>query len=307
MAEITVLHHAFIFDGTGRDPYGPGTVVVADERIQAVGPASQVSVPRDARNIDLAGRTVMPGLIDAHTHVGAVEDNFGTNLEDNHPGAIYAYSVAGKIKETLMTGFTTIRDAEGCDYSFKLAVEKGIIPGPRILVSQAAISQTGGHGDMRQRHDRSEPRINHRLAPRPAIADGVPQVRAAAREQLRTGADQLKLMAGGGCVSPTDPLDSIQFTVEELAAAAYEARAVKKHAMAHVYWPEGIKNCVDAGVRSIEHGNFLDEESAFLMKENGVYLVPTMSVYELIIRHGREQGISELTIEKINLAKSPGS
>ena len=305
MAETIVLHNATIFDGTGRHPYGPGTVVVADERIQAVGPASQVSPPREARNIDLTGRTVMPGLIDAHTHVGAVENNFGSNFEDNHPGAIYAYTVAGKIKETLMLGFTTIRDAAGCDYSFKLAVERGIIPGPRILTSQGAISQTGGHGDMRQRHDRSEPRADHRLAPRPSISDVVPQVRAAAREQLRTGADQLKMMAGGGAVSPTDPLESIQFTVEELAAACYEARAVKKPVMAHVYWPEGIKNCVEAGVLSIEHGNFLDEESAFLMKENGVYLVPTMSVYEVITRHGREQGVSELTIEKINVAKGP--
>lgn len=113
------------------------------------------------------------------------------------------------------------------------------------------------------------------------------------------------MMAGGGAVSPTDPLESIQFTVEELAAACYEARAVKKPVMAHVYWPEGIKNCVEAGVLSIEHGNFLDEESAFLMKENGVYLVPTMSVYEVITRHGREQGVSELTIEKINVAKGP--
>ena len=304
MAETIVLQNANIYDGTGRDPYGPGTLVVTGQRIEAVG--RQVAVPRDAQVIDLTGKTVMPGLIDAHTHLAAIENSFGGNFENNHPGAIYAYSVASNIKDTLMMGFTTVRDAGGCDYSFKVAVDRGIIPGPRILTSQSFISQTGGHGDMRERHDRMEPRANHRLVPRPAIADGVPQVRAATREQLRTGADQIKVMAGGGAASPTDPLDSAQFTVEELAAAVYEARAVKKPVMAHCYVPEGIKNCAEAGIHSIEHGNFLDEESAFLMKENGVFLVPTLTTYELISRHGREQGISEVTIDKINFAKGRG-
>ena len=306
MAETVVLQNATIFDSTGREPYGPGTVVVEGARIAAVGPSEQVSVPRDAAVIDAGGHTVMAGLIDAHTHVGAVDNSFGSNFEDNHPGAIYAFSVARILRETLMAGFTTIRDAGGCDYSFKVAVESGLIPGPRIFTSQAYISQTGGHGDMRQRHDRGAPRAGHRLAPVPAICDGVPQVRQAAREQLRTGADQLKIMAGGGAASPTDPLDSPQFTVEEIAAAVYEARAVKKRVMAHVYVPEGIINCVEAGVRSIEHGNFLDEEAASLMKESDMYLVPTLTVYELIAERGREQGISELVIEKINQARGAG-
>ena len=306
MTETVVFQNAIIFDSTGGEPYGPGTVVVEDDRIIAVGPSGQVNVPRDAAVVDADGHTVMPGLIDAHTHVGAVDNSFGANFEDNHPGAIYAYSVARILRETLMAGFTTIRDAGGCDYSFKVAVESGLIPGPRIFTSQAYISQTGGHGDMRQRHDRGVPRAGHRLAPVPAICDGVPQVRQAAREQLRTGADQLKVMAGGGAASPTDPLDSPQFTVEEIAAAVYEARAVRKRVMAHVYVPEGIKNCVEAGVRSIEHGNFLDEEAASLMKENDMYLVPTLTVYELIAERGREQGIAELVIEKINMARGAG-
>ena len=304
MADTLVLQNATIFDSTGRDPYGPGTVVVSGDRITAVGPADQVAVPRNARVIDAANHTVMPGLIDAHTHVGAVDNSFGANYEDNHPGAVYAFSVARILRETLMAGFTTIRDAGGCDYSFEAAVQAGLIPGPCIFTSQSYISQTGGHGDMRERHDRYEPRAGHRLAPQPAICDGVPQVRRAAREQLRTGADQLKVMAGGGAASPTDPLDTPQFTVEEIAAAVYEARAVKKRVMAHVYIPEGIKNCVEAGVHSIEHGNFLDEEAAFLMKENDMYLVPTLTVFELISERGREQGISELTIEKINFART---
>ena len=306
MAETIVLQNVTVLDCTGADPYGPGTVVVSGDRIIAVGPADQVAVPRDAQLIDGGGHTVMPGLIDAHTHVGAVDNSFGANFEDRHPGAIYAFSVARILRETLEAGFTTIRDAGGCDYSFKVAVQSGTVPGPRIFTSQAYISQTGGHGDMRQRHDRGEARAGHRLAPRPAICDGVPQVRQAAREQLRTGADQLKVMAGGGAASPTDPLDSPQFTVEEIAAAVYEAGAVKKKVMAHVYVPEGIKNCAGAGVRSIEHGNFLDEESASLMKDRGMFLVPTLTVYDLIAERGREQGISEVTIEKINFARGAG-
>lgn len=303
MTESIVFQNATIFDSTGRDPYGPGTVVVSEGRIQAVGPASQVTAPRDARVIDLGGKTVMPGLIDAHAHVGFVEQEFAVNTENRHPGAIYAYTVAAHIKATLMHGFTTIRDAFGCDWTFKLAVERGIIEGPRMFVANSALSQTGGHADMRQRHDRSEPRRWHPLMPPAAIGDGVAEVRNMAREQLRTGADHLKIMAGGGAASPTDPLDAPQFTVEELSAAVYEAAAVKKPVMAHVYVPEGIKNCVEAGIRSIEHGNFLDEESAFMMRERGTFLVPTLTVYELVSRHGREQGVAEGTIEKISFAK----
>ena len=303
MAETIVLQNANIFDSKGGDPYGPGTVVVSEGRIQAVGLASQVSAPRDARVIDLGGKTVMPGLIDAHAHVGFVEQEFAVNTENRHPGAIYAYSVARHIKDTLIHGFTTIRDAFGCDWSFKLAVERGMIEGPRMFVANAAISQTGGHADMRQRHDRSVPHRWHPLMPSGAIGDGVPEVRQAAREQLRTGADHLKIMAGGGAASPTDPLDATQFTVEELSAAVYEARAVKKPVMAHVYVPEGIKNCVEAGIRTIEHGNYLDEETAFMMRERGTFLVPTLTVYELVTRHGREQGVSETTLEKMNAAK----
>ena len=303
MAGSIVFHNANIFDGTGRDPYGPGTLVVTDGRIQAVGPAAQVSPPRDAEVIDAGGNTIMPGLIDAHAHLGFVEQEFAVNTENRNPGAIYAYAVARHIKDTLMHGFTTIRDAFGCDWSFKLAVDRGLIPGPRMFVANAAISQTGGHADMRQRHDRSVPRRWHPLMPSGAIADGVPEVRNAAREQLRTGADHLKVMAGGGAASPTDPLDATQYTVEELSAIVYEARAVKKPVMAHVYVPEGIKNCVEAGIRTIEHGNFLDEEGASMMRERGTFLVPTLTVYELVTRHGREQGVPETTLEKMNFAK----
>ena len=301
----TVFRDATILDCTGRDPIVGGAVVVSGERIEAVGRGDQISVPRDARVVDLGGKTLMPGLIDAHAHMALVEAKI-SGFEALHPGAVYAFSVARNIENTLMQGYTTIRDAGGCDWSFKLAVERGLIKGPRMFVSNGVISQTGGHGDHRQRHNRGDPHQEHPLMAPASIADGVDQVRLAAREQLRTGADQIKVMAGGGAASPTDAVDDPQYTVEELAAAVYEARAVKKYVLAHVYVPQGIKNCVEAGVRSIEHGNFLDEESASLMKEHGVFLVPTLAIFELVSRHGREYGAPESMIEKINGIRDVG-
>ena len=244
----------------------------------------------------------MPGLIDAHVHIAYVEAR-RVDIESRNPGVTYAFAVARSIEGVLMHGFTTVRDAGNCDWSFKLAVERGLIKGPRLLISNGQISQTGGHGDRRERHDRTDPLPDHPIMPLPAIADGVDEVRRAARDQLRKGADQIKVMAGGGVGSPTSLLDTPQYTVEELAAAVYEASAVRKHVMAHVYVPEGIKNCVAAGVRSIEHGNFLDEESASLMKENGMYLVPTLSPFEILSRTKRE-GITAFHQEKFDRAKT---
>lgn len=303
--ETVVLQNGTILDCTGRDPYPRGTLVVADNRIQAVGPMDQVPVPRDGRIIDLEGRTIMPGLIDAHAHVALMGGHMG-GFEAEYPGAIFPLEVAKNIEDYLMHGFTTIRDAGGCDWSFKLAVQRGLIRGPRMFVSNSFISQTGGHGDLRQRHDHSPPVHEHPLLAATVIADGVDQVKRAAREQFRTGADQVKIMAGGGASSPTDLLDAPQYTVEELAAAVYEARAVRKYVMAHVYVPQGIMNCVEAGVLSVEHGNFLDEESASLMKERGMFLVPTLGIIDVRIRHGMEHGASEASLEKFRLVKSAG-
>lgn len=297
----TAIINATVFDSTGREPYGPGAVVIEQQRIRAVGPMDQVTIPRDAQLIDADGCTVIPGLIDAHTHLGNVENNFLASIEDRHPGAVYAYSVACNLELCLAYGFTTIRDAGGLDWSFKLAVQQDMIRGPRLFISNGYISQTGGHGDLRPRHDLTAPRPLHRLMPPHSVCDGEASVRRAAREQLRAGADQLKVMAGGGAGSFTDPLDAPQFTVEEIAAAVHEARLVKKPVMAHVYIPESVRNCITAGVHSIEHANFLDEESAYLMKKHGTFLVPTLTVFELLTR--RDQGLPDFTVEKANFAK----
>lgn len=301
--KTTVFHNANILDCTGNDPY-PGIVVVVGDRIQAVGPSDQVSTPRDAVAIDLGGMTLMPGLIDAHTHLGMVIPDETKNVEDYHPGATYPLLVAQQIEDCLMSGFTTIRDAGMMDWSFKLAVERGLIKGPRMYVANAYVSQTGGHGDLRHRHNHGPSRPPHRLMPTPAVCDGVDEVRRAVREQLRCGADQIKVMAGGGVGSPTDAVDVPQFTVEELAAAVYEAKAVKKHVMAHVFVPEGIKNCAIAGVATVEHGIFLDEESAAIMRQHHMYMVPTLSVVEMMRRRAETGDVPEFVRKKLPLVKS---
>ena len=311
MQETVVLTNANIIDCTGRDPITNGTVVIENGIIRSVGPMRQIPIPRDATVIDLGGKTVLPGLIDAHAHVAMVEDNARNNWfavgENNHPGAIYAYSVAQAMETTLDHGFTTVRDAGGCDWSFKLAQERGMIRGPRTFVSGMYTSQTGGHGDFRPRHDRTDPCARwHPIMPPAAVCDGVDEVRRTARDLLRTGSDQIKVMGGGGAASPTSLIDSPQFTVEELSAIVYEAKVVKKPVLAHVYVPQGIKNCIEAGVTTIEHGNFLDEETAFLMKENGVFLVPTLAVFELKSNPPPELNIPDYVIEKLNYVKDAG-
>ena len=309
MQETVVLTNANIIDCTGRDPITNGTVVIENGVIRSVGPMRQIPTPRDATVIDLGGKTVLPGLIDAHAHVGKVEEegNSRENTENNHPGAVYAYSVAQAMETTLDHGFTTVRDAGGCDWSFKLAQERGMIRGPRTFVSGMYTSQTGGHGDFRPRHDRTDPCARwHPIMPPAAVCDGVDEVRRTARDLLRTGSDQIKVMGGGGAASPTSLIDSPQFTVEELSAIVYEAKVVKKPVLAHVYVPQGIKNCIEAGVTTIEHGNFLDEETAFLMKENGVFLVPTLAVFELRSNPDPGLDIPDYVIEKLNYVKDAG-
>ncbi len=303
MAETLVLQNATVLDCTGRDPYSGATLVIEDGRIRNVGPQSSVSTPNGARVVDLGGNTVMPGLIDCHTHLGMPDPDVPglPTASDQHPGAAYAYFVAEQIAQCLTEGFTTVRDAGQTDWSFKLAAQSGRIPGPRMFLSNGWISQTGGHGDWRARHNRSATKSEHVLAPTPGVRDGVDQVRQNAREQLRTGADQLKLMAGGGISSPTSQMDVPQFTVEELAAAAYEARVVKKHCMAHVFMPEAIINCAKAGILTVEHGIFLNEEAAAVMRHHGMYLVPTLTVLQRHLKRAREGTSPDYMRQKVTM------
>jgi imidazolonepropionase-like amidohydrolase len=299
MPQTIALHNGLLIDGTGTDPIPGATVLVEGSRILRVG--RRLRMPRDARVLDLGGRTIMPGLTDAHVHLGITD--LGPEVLASQPLAIWAMKVKQIIEDTLDAGFTTLRDAGGIDGGFAQAVAEGHICGPRILPSGAMISQTGGHGDWRLRYQDHLYETIPGLTALPAICDGPDQVRKAAREQLRRGATQIKVMAAGGAMSPTDALATTQLTVEEMAAAVYEAQAVGKIVMAHTYSPASIANALEAGVLSIEHGNFLDEATAARMVLLGAYLVPTITTYELIDTFGESYGVPAFNLEKIRLAK----
>ncbi|MFQ5520078.1 MAG: amidohydrolase family protein [Candidatus Methylomirabilia bacterium] len=298
----TVFTNCFLIDCTGRDPLEGSAVVVEDERIRDVLPSGRVGPLRGSvTTLDLRGQTLMPGLTDAHVHVCAVEANI---LEQHRllPPSLLAAKALRRIEQALMQGFTTVRDAGGADWGFREAVSQGIVAGPRLLVSGQFLSQTGGHGDVRRRAEAIPP-IEGCLGMVGAIADGPDQVRKAAREQIRRGADQIKVMASGGAMSPSDELETTQYTVAELSAAVEEAAAAKTYVLAHAYSGAAVRNAARAGVRSIEHGNLIDEGAARALKEAEAFLVPTMITYEAIWREGKAYGIAEHQLQKINTAR----
>jgi imidazolonepropionase-like amidohydrolase len=282
-----VFEHATVIDCTGREPQRDARVVIEDGRIRRIGPSSGPPGPKDARVIDCQGRTLMPGLLDAHVHLALID--LDAAAEAALPAAVLALRIKDVIEATLDAGFTTVRDAGGLDWGFKEAVRLGLIRGPRIFISGPFISQTGGHGDHRGRSSRATFPVVPGLTSETILADGADNVRWAAREALRRGADQIKVMASGGAASPTDELDHVQFSVPELAAAVEVAGAVGTYVLAHAYGPRAIQNCLKAGVRSIEHGNFLDEATADqMLAADDVFLVPTVITYELL--SAREPG-----------------
>jgi len=301
----TAFVNCTLLDCTGADPAPRSTVLVEDTRITAVGRGRDLTVPRGATAIECGGRTLMPGLTDAHIHAAIIETDMQKAQRDSP--ATFALRVKEVLEQTLQAGFTTVRDAFGLDWGFVQATERGYVKGPRILFVGGCLTQTGGHGDWREPHMQGNPFPGlHGLVAAPRVCDSPDEMRRAARDMLRMGAHGIKLMAGGGCMSPTDEIEHTQFTVEEMAAACYEARAVGKIALAHVYTPDGIINAVRAGVRSIEHGNFIDEAAAACMRNAGAYFVPTLTTYFLISAHGAAENIPQRMIDKINKAKDRG-
>ena len=253
----------------------------------------------DAQRIDAAGRTVMPGLIDAHVHAVITTMNLATM--QTKPTMLVAHEAGRILEGMLRRGFTTVRDAGGADWGLAQAVERGFIKGPRIFYSGRTLSQTGGHGDFRPRTD--NPNLCACTIHSTAfshVADGVPSVRKAAREELRRGASQVKIMASGGVASPTDPVWNVQYSEEEQRAIVEEAAGWRTYAMAHAYTPEAVQRAVRAGVRTIEHGNLIDAETVDLMAEHGTYLVPTLVTYVAIQEMGRALRFPEVSQRKVD-------
>jgi len=300
----TVVRNAKLFDSVAGVMRPGTTIVIEGERFAAV--TQEPIQVDDARVIDADGRAVLPGLIDAHVHVvAASHDLVGLALQ---PASLVTAESSRIMRAMLQRGFTTVRDAAGADYGLQEAVERGLFEGPRLFIAGAPISQTGGHADMRPKGVKSREMFCScaGLGLVGAIADGVGEVRRAVREQVRTGANQIKIMAGGGISSPTDPIDGTQFSLDELSAAVEEAEAANLYALAHAYSPRAVTRAVQAGVRSIEHGNLIDEATVRVMKTHGAYLVPTLSTYAALAEEGARLGWSPAMLEKLTVVQHRG-
>ncbi len=268
---------------------------VSDRPIQAAG----------ATVIDGGGRTLMPGLIDCHVHVYLSEVNI-RNLE-HIPLTLMTARAARLMRGMIDRGFTTVRDTGGADWGIKVAVEDGLLPGPRLYISGRAIGPTGGHSDPRRRTDGEPPcRCSNAMVFTLALADGADEVRRAVREQMRQGADQIKIMMSGGVASPYDPLDSLQYSPGEVSAAVEEAQAFGRYVCAHAYTPDAITRAMHGGVRTIEHGNLIDEAAARLMVEKRAFLVANLVTYSVMKERAAQFGMTAEMLAKNDLVLEHG-
>jgi|LSQX01.1.fsa_nt_gb imidazolonepropionase-like amidohydrolase len=294
--KLTVYFDATLLDCLGGEPIYPAWLLTENDLIKEIGQGASYPRFSSAEYINCRGNTLMPGLIDAHIHGSFYENDMSDLYRLNYPGLQFAK--AFKIyKDTLLMGITTARDCGGVDAGVREAIAQGLILGPRLTVSGPSISMTGGHADPRLGTEIMAP-VNSAIQTG-YIADGVPEVQKAAREILRRGVDHLKVMAGGGCASAGDEPDSSQYTPEELKAIVFEADAVNKKVIAHCYSPRSMELAANAGIHSIEHGNYMDEKTALLLKEKGCWYVPTMTTYEVMSSRGEEFGLSEFFLRKM--------
>lgn len=292
-----------LFDGQG-DALRRGVhVLVADGRVAEL---SERAITATAeRVIDASGLTLMPGLIDAHVHVSAATPNLGA-LEAMS-AAWVAHWTAKNLSAMLDRGFTTVRDMGGGDAGTKRAQAEGLIRGPRLVTCGKALGQTGGHTDYRgaSRTDMGEVHRSH--APGIGrIVDGVAAMLAAARDELRLGNDFVKIMANGGVASPTDPIDWIQFTAGEIAAAVAVAEAACTYVAAHTYTARAIEHAAVNGVTSLEHCNLIDDRVAAILKARGCFAVPTLVVYDCLERHADAIGLGPANRAKNRQVRAAG-
>lgn len=290
----TVLKGGRLVDGTGSEPVEEATVVIKGELIEAVGKSETVDYPQDARLIELSGQTIMPGLMDAHIHLLGVTTLNTVEWVTIDPYLRLARSVMDAWR-LLDSGFTTVREVSTYHSLYiRQAIEEGSLPGPRILSCGKMITQTGGHGDIV--HSLPVEWVIQRDICR--IADGVDDCRKAVREMLRNGADFIKIMTSGGVMSERDEPTSAQFALDEIRAMVEEAHAAGKKVASHAQSNKGIKNALLAGVDTIEHGIYLDDEAVELMVNQGSFLIPTLAVVDSLLTKGPEAGIPEGSLKK---------
>jgi imidazolonepropionase-like amidohydrolase len=299
-----LFKNARVFDGKSADCAEGMFVRVAEGRIEDV--SERPIAAGGAQVIDVGGRTLMPGLIDAHVHA------FASDVAVQRVEALgEAYRTAHAVRmlgHALQCGFTTVRDIGGGNYSLYRALADGLVPGPRYLYSGKILSMTGGHGDFRQIEERPRYTAACGCAAGPlfnalaVVADGVDECLKAAREELRQGAHCIKIMGSGGVASPTDPIWMNQYREDEIRAIVNECAERRSYVSAHCHPASAVRRSVEFGVRSIEHGTLIDDETARFVAERGAYIVPTMTILFALVEQGRILGFPAQSQEKAEFA-----
>jgi imidazolonepropionase-like amidohydrolase len=302
MSDTTFFINSRVLDPEAGTLRGGLGVLVRDGRIAEVG--SGIVAPTDAQVVDLGGRTLMPGLIDCHVHVVAETLDLWSNMIA--PSSLAGLRAARVMEEMLQRGFTTIRDMGGADHGLVRGIEEGLIDGPRIVICGKGLTTTGGHADLRKRTDDRPGMMSDRLGSMGLVADGVDEVRAACRRMIKEGANFIKVMANGGVSSPNDPIHSIQYSREEIAAMVEEAENAGLYVSAHVYTDKAIRRCVELGVHSLEHCNLITAETAKLAAESGCIAVPTLVAYDALWLEGQALGLGKDEFDKIEVVRSGG-
>lgn len=297
-----VLRNSRIFDGQSDTLRTGQSVYVHGDRISEI--SDRKPTAADGEAIDCGGRTLMPGLIDAHVHVYA--NSVNVYEIDAAPVTLLATWATAVLHKMLDRGFTTVRDTGGADFGLWMALDRGYIKGPRLYYCGRLISQTGGHGDFRNPHTRDD-HAGHMLMcgcglanALAAVVDGVDAVRRVVRENLRRGASFIKFTASGGVASTGDRLDSVQFSDEEIAAIVDEVNRHGVYCTAHIHPDVAIKRAVRLGVQCIEHGTLIEPDTARMAADHGTYIVPTLATIDALSRHGTELGFPPKSIEKLN-------
>ena len=291
---MKVFTNCTLFDGVSEETPGGMSVIVEGDRIREV---TEGEVKLDGADvIDCGGRFLMPGLIDLHFH--AYSASFNMRELDAMPKPLLVSYAVKHLEDSLQRGFTTVRDPGGGDVGLALAIERGLVAGPRFLYGGKALSQTGGHGDMRPGWE-EEPCNCAYSGVICQVVDGVDEVRKVSRNELRKGAHHIKVFISGGVASPSDPVWMPQFTNDELRAAVEEAETRRKYVIAHCHTDEGAQRCVDVGIRSIDHASEVSDETACNIAAGGSYTVPTLAVVQEIMESGPEAGMPPESVAKI--------
>lgn len=299
---VTLLKNARIVDGTASEPSEPLGIVIEHGRIRDVGKSATAQTD-DV--LDLAGLTVMPGLIDCHVHVIATAANLGLNA--SLPDSLVAARSSLLMRAMLMRGFTTVRDLGGADRGLQQAVEEGAFLGPRLVICGKALSQSGGHTDYRGPYDnRSVDWYAQSLGTLGRVCDGVAEVQRAAREEIKNGAQFVKAMADGGVSSPSDPIGYLVFSVDELKAMVEIAKGFGTYATGHLYTDAAIVRALDCGFECIEHGNLIGDDTIARIAREGIPLVPTNITYDLLARKGAEFGLPAESQAKVADVREAG-